>query len=232
MTAVDHGAVLRVGHSAVEPGVPLSELAARLDGAAWDMVELDVLRADGRLVVAHDAGDLALPVRLDFAEALAALRDAVGPDVRIDVDIKATGYEAEVAAAIADAELGPRVLVSTMETSSLAVLRRIAPELALGLSVPLARRDYLSHPLGRVPALAMLTWLRQVLPARVGRALDAGEADAIMAYWGVVTPRLVEAVRSRDAELFVWTVDDHARLPGLVKLGVSGVITNRPDLFG
>lgn len=231
MTAVQPARVLRVGHSAVVPGVPLSQLRDRLDGAGWDMVELDVLRADARLVVAHDASDLALPVRLDFADALAALRDCLASDVRIDVDVKATGYESAVAEAIAAAQLSSRVLVSTMEPSSLAVFRRIAPELRLGLSVPRARRDYLAHPLGRFSVGPMLAWLRRTLPARVGRALDAGATDAIMAHWSVVTPRLVESVCGRDAELFVWTVDDPVRLPQLVALGVSGVITNRPDLF-
>jgi glycerophosphoryl diester phosphodiesterase len=223
--------ILRVGHSIVEPGTPLSELAARLDGAEWDMVELDVLEAGGRLVVAHDPGDLARPVKLDFGDALAALRASCGPAVRFDVDIKATGYEPQVAAAIAAAGITGRTLVSTMHASSLAVLRREAPDLRLGLSVPLARRNYLAHPLTRPGAYGMLAYLRRALPGRVARALDAGEADAVMAHWGVVTPRLADTVRSRGAELFVWTVDDPRRLPPLVALGVSGIITNRSDLF-
>ena len=77
----------------------------------------------------------------------------------------------------------------------------------------------------------MLAYLRRVLPARVARLLGAGEADAIMAHWGVVTPRLVRAVREGEGELFVWTVDDHRRLPGLERLGVTGVITNDRELF-
>ena len=222
---------LRVGHSVVEPGQPLRELAARLDGAEWDMVELDVLSAGDRLVVAHDAGDLALPVQVDFGEALATLASLVGDEVRFDVDIKAIGYERAVAQAIAAAGITERTLVSTMHSTSLAELRRIAPELALGLSVPRVRRDYLGHPLTRPGAYAVLAYLRRALPGQVARVLDAGEADAIMAHWGTVTSRMVQAVRSRGAELFVWTVDDHRRLPALQRLGVSGVITNERDLF-
>jgi glycerophosphoryl diester phosphodiesterase len=206
-------------------------LTSRLGSAAWDMVELDVLRHEGRLVVAHDAGDLARPGLIGFEEGLEALGDVLAPQVRIDVDIKATGYEAEVAAAITAAGLTERTLVSTMERSSLAALRRLAPELALGLSVPLARRNYLAHPLTRPGAYGMLAYLRRVLPGRVAQALDAREADAIMAHWGVVTDRLVAAVLGRGAELFVWTVDDARRLERMRALGVTGVITNEGGLF-
>jgi glycerophosphoryl diester phosphodiesterase len=223
--------ILRVGHSIIGAGVDLDALAERLNGAQWDMVELDVLRHGDRLVVAHDPGELGHPSLVGFDEALHALARLVGPSVRFDVDIKATGYEREVAGAISSAGIAERTLVSTMERASLAVLRREAPELALGLSVPLARRNYLAHPLTRPGAYGMLAYLRRVLPGRVAGVLDAGEADAIMAHWGVVTERLVSVVTGRGAELFVWTVDDARRLERLRTLGVTGVITNERDLF-
>jgi glycerophosphoryl diester phosphodiesterase len=124
-----------------------------------------------------------------------------------------------------------RTLVSTMEASTLRVLRAAAPELRLGLSVPRARRDYLSHPLTRPAAYAMLAYLRQVLPRRAVRVLHSGLADAIMAHWGVVTPSLVEAIHKAGGELYVWTVDDAERLVSLHAQGVRAVITNDPDLF-
>jgi glycerophosphoryl diester phosphodiesterase len=223
--------LLRVGHSIIGAGIELDALPARLDGAQWDMVELDVLRHGDRLVVAHDPGELGHPSLVGFEEALQALAALVGPAVRFDVDIKATGYECEVAQAISAAGIAERTLVSTMERDSLAVLRREAPWLRLGLSVPLARRNYLAHPLTRPGAYGMLAYLRRVLPGRVARTLDAGEADAIMAHWGVVTDRLVSAVTGRGAELFVWTIDDTRRLERVRGLGVTGVITNERDLF-
>ncbi|HEY3774376.1 MAG TPA: glycerophosphodiester phosphodiesterase [Solirubrobacteraceae bacterium] len=228
---VDPPRMLRVGHSIIGAGIELDALPGRLDGAQWDMVELDVLRHGDRLVVAHDPSELGHPSLVDFEDALRALAALVGPSVRFDVDIKSTGYEAEVAAAISAAGIAERTLVSTMERTSLAVLRREAPSLRLGLSVPLARRNYLAHPLTRPGAYGMLAYLRRVLPGRVARALDGGEADAIMAHWGVVTERLVSVVAGRGAELFVWTVDDARRLKRLRTLGVTGVITNERDLF-
>jgi glycerophosphoryl diester phosphodiesterase len=222
---------LRVAHSIVKAGSSLDELPARLAGASWDMVELDVLTRDGDLVVAHDPADLSHPRPIPFAEALVALRDQLPADIRFDVDVKATGYEHQVIEALRAAGLTGRTLVSTMELSSLKIIRAAAPELALGLSVPKARRDYLASPLTRPAAYGMLAYLRRVLPGQTARVLRAAEADAIMAHWGVVTARLVQAVRGLGAELYVWTVDDPKRLLALERLGVTGVITNDRELF-
>ena len=223
--------VRRVGHSIVTAGARLDDLEHRLSGAGWDMVELDVLRHGDALVVAHDPTDLSHPEQIPFAQALRRLRDLLPETVELDVDIKTTGYELEVLETLRALDLIPRTLVSTMEPASLDILRAAAPELRLGLSVPKVKRNYLAHPLTRPVAYAMLTYLRRTLPRQVAQVLRAGEADAIMAHWGVVTRRLVTAVRAEGAELYVWTVDDPARLVALDELGVTGVITNDRELF-
>src|SRR5947209_13946228 len=221
----------RVGHSIIKAGGDLEELAARLEGAAWDMVELDVLARGDELVVAHSAGELEHPHPLRFADALRALRDLLPGHVEFDVDVKSTGYEPAVLETLRSLDLVDRTLVSSMEPDSLRRLRGAAPELRLGLSIPKARRDYLAHPLTRPAAYVMLAYLRRVLPGRAAQALRSGLADAVMAHWGVVTPALVRAVRGAGGDLYVWTVDDPERLRSLHALGVSAVITNDRDLF-
>ena len=62
--------------------------------------------------------------------------------------------------------------------------------------------------------------------------MAAGRCDALMAHWRLVTPRLVRAVREAGGELYVWTVDEAPRIGRLERLGVTGVITNDPRLFG
>ena len=223
--------IRRVGHSIVTAGARLEDLQHQLSGASWDMVELDVLRHGDTLVVAHDPTDLAHPEQIPFSEALNRLRTLLPESVELDVDIKTTGYELEVLEALRELDLVPRTLVSSMEAGSLEVLRAAEPELRLGLSVPKVRRNYLAHPLTRPAAYATLSYLRRSLPRQVTRVLANGEADAIMAHWGVVTRRLVDAVAAHDAELYVWTVDDPARLMALEELGVTGVITNDRELF-
>jgi glycerophosphoryl diester phosphodiesterase len=230
MSAADRGC-RRVGHSIIKAGGDLSQLAARLEGATWDMVELDVLARGDELLVAHSAGDLEHPRPVRFADALAALRDLLPESVELNVDVKGTGYERSVLDTLHSLDLVSRTLISTMEPASLRVLRAEAPELRLGLSMPKARRDYLSNPLTRPAAYVMLAYLRRVLPRQAARAVDGGLADAIMAHWGVVSPALVRAVRGAGGDLYVWTVDDAQRLLSLHALGVSAVITNDRELF-
>src|SRR5436309_3008128 len=64
-----------------------------------------------------------------------------------------------------------------------------------------------------------------VLPAR-------GREDALSAHWRLVSRSLVSAVREAGGELYVWTVDHAPRIRELEELGVTGVITNDPRLFG
>ncbi len=221
----------RVGHSIIKAGADLEQLPGRLASAAWDMVELDVLAHGDELVVAHDPRDLEHPRPIRFADALRALRELLPADVELDVDVKGTGYELAVLDTLRSLDLVNRTLVSTMEAPSLRVLRAADPSLRLGLSVPKARRDYLSQPLTRPAAYVMLAYLRRALPRQVAAALSSGLADAIMAHWGVVTPALVRAVRAGGGDLYVWTVDDAERLKRLDALGVTAVITNDHTLF-
>ena len=118
-----------------------------------------------------------------------------------------------------------------MFTDALARIRAAEPGLRLGWSVPRVRRDYTTDMLTAIPALAILTGYRAALPARARTALREGRFDAIMAHWRVVTRALVRAVHEGGGELYVWTVDDAARIAKLTAMGVDGIITNDPRLF-
>lgn len=200
-----------------------------------DMIEFDVLSekidGSGGLFVAHDFQDLHSRTPLAFEQALEHLRGEAFADIEFDVDVKLPGYELQVVDALHDAGLTSRTLISGMYPSSLARVRAAEPSLRLGWSVPRVRRDYTSDMLTAIPALAMLTGYRALLPRRAAAALRAGTVDAIMAHWRVVTPALVRAVAREAGELYVWTVDDAARIAKLTALGVSGIITNDPRLF-
>jgi len=200
------------------------------------MIELDVLseRADGsvELLVAHDFDDARERTPLRFEQALAHLAGDAFAGVELDVDVKIPGYELRVVQALREHGLVQRTLVSGMFTDSLARIRAAEPTLRLGWSVPRVRRDYTTDMLTAIPALAILTGYRAMLPRRARDALRDGRFDAIMAHWRVVTGALVRAVREGGGELYVWTVDDAARIAKLTALGVDGIITNDPRLFG
>lgn len=47
----------------------------------------------------------------------------------------------------------------------------------------------------------------------------------------VVDRRFVEAARSRDLQVHVWTVNEEREMEQLIRLGVDGIITDRPSLL-
>lgn len=228
----------RVGHKGAH-ALAHGNTAASFDAALAlqvDMIEFDVLSANedgtGALLLAHDYGDAAARETLSLAEGLAHLAQPAFAGIELDVDLKLPGYEEEVVAALREHGLVERTLISTMELTSLARLREIAPEIRLGWSVPKVRRDYLSHPLTKPVAYGAIGVLRRTVPRQAAAAITAGRVDALMAHWSLVTPRLVRAVHGAGGELYVWTVDDAPRIAALERLGVAGIITNDPRLFG
>jgi glycerophosphoryl diester phosphodiesterase len=147
------------------------------------------------------------------------------------VDVKLPGYELRVLGALRDFNLLPRTLVSGMFPAGLAQIRAAEPTLRLGWSVPRVRHDYTTNALTAVPALAILSGYRAMLPRRARVALKDGRFDAIMAHWRVVSRALVRAVAEGGGELYVWTVDDAEQIARLAAIGVDGIITNDPRLF-
>jgi glycerophosphoryl diester phosphodiesterase len=227
----------RVGHKGaahIEPGNTRASFDAALRHGV-DMIELDVLSehvdGSGRLLVAHDYEDMNSRTPLSFEEALEHLASDAFAGLELDVDVKIPGYESRVLEALRTFELIPRTLISGMFPDCLARIRAAEPALRLGWSVPRVRRDYTTDMLTAIPALAILTGYRATLPARARTALREGRVDAIMAHWRVVSSKLVRAVREGDGELYVWTVDDAARIAKLTAMGVDGIITNDPRLF-
>ena len=227
----------RVGHKGaahIEPGNTLASFDAALAHGV-DMIELDVLSerpaGDGPLLVAHDYQDMRSRPPLTFERALEHLASEPFSAVELDVDIKLPGYELRVLEALRALDLVDRTLISGMFPAGLARIREAEPALRLGWSVPRVRRDYTTHMLTAIPALAALGGYRATLPHRARAALRAGRFDAIMAHWRVVSRRLLRAVAEGGGELYVWTVDDASMIARLTEMGVDGIITNDPRLF-
>jgi glycerophosphoryl diester phosphodiesterase len=223
--------LIRVGHKGadhVAPGNTVESFEAALEHGV-DMIEFDVLRQGGRLLLAHDPEDARRPDVITLSEGLDHL---MGTGVELDVDLKWHGYEAEVVDELRARDLLDRVLVSTMELRSINAIRALDPAVRLGLSVPKVRRDPRDRrPVARYPAYARLGVVRELLPGRAARAIRAGRYDALMSHQAMVSPKLVAAVHGAGGELYVWTVDDAERITALEALGVDGVITNDPRLF-
>ena len=229
----------RVGHKGADlitPGNTQASFEAAL-AADVDMIEFDVLseRVDGtgELFLAHDYSDLERRRggARTLADGLTRFRGEADAGIDLDVDLKLTGYEDRVLAALREAGLLDRSLISTMEEASLRHIRAVAPAVKLGWSVPRVKRNPFKSRVTAVPAYALLQVLRRRLPGTVARAIREGRVDAIMANFHVVTERMVRGVLDAGGEIYVWTVDDPRRIEQLRGLGVTGCISNDPRLL-
>jgi glycerophosphoryl diester phosphodiesterase len=240
MTPSQQRAMRRIGHKGADhiaPGNTVASFDAAL-AHGCDMVEFDVLperapdgELTGRLVLAHDFKDAARRDPLTLEEGLDHLAGEPFAAVDLDVDLKTHGYEERVVSALRERGLEARALISTMEAVSLPVLRRASEVVRVGWSVPKVRHNYLANPATKPIALATVQVLRRTVPRAVARALRAGEIDAVMSHFSLVTPHFVRVVRRAGGELYVWTVDDAKRIRRFERMGVTGVITNDPRLF-
>ncbi len=226
--------VKRVGHKGadtVAPGNTPASFQAALD-AGVDMIEFDVLGLpEGRLVLAHDFEDAARRDPLTLDEGLDHFAGEAYAGVELDVDMKLPGYEEAVLEGLTARGLSDRALISSTYLESLDRVGELAGDIRRGWSVPRARRDYTRTVLAP-GALILARVMRARLPRRAEAALAAGRCDAIMAHWLLVSERLVATVRGAGGQLYAWTVDDAARIARLVAMGLDGVITNDPRLFG
>jgi glycerophosphoryl diester phosphodiesterase len=226
--------VKRVGHKGADliaPGNTLESFEAALSHGV-DMIEFDVLRLrDGRLVLAHDYEDAEKREPPTLEEGLDHFAGEAYVGVELDVDLKLPGYEREVVEGLAARGLTDRSLISTTYPESLDLIGRLAPGQRRGWSVPRARRDYTNSPY-RAVVLPILSYMRRRLPGQAAGMIRAGRCEAVMCHWRLVSRQLVTAVQGAGGHLYVWTVDDASHIEELSALGVDGVITNDPRLFG
>jgi len=140
------------------------------------------------------------------------------PTVGVNIDMKA--LEPRVPQLTCDvvraAGRSDSVMVASFHDANLATFRQACPEVATSAG-PGEVRDFYAFN------LAFLG--RWTLPAA-----DAFQVPVRQGSIEVVTPRMVRGLRERNVRLDVWTINDEAEMRRLLDLGVSGIITDRPDL--
>jgi glycerophosphoryl diester phosphodiesterase len=211
----------RVGHKGagqLAPGNTIASFDAALTHGV-DVIEFDVLRVRGRLVLAHSGLDAWHRPCLTLVEALAVLSDARFAGLLFNVDLKRPGYEAETMAALRAAGLIGRVLVSSQFPRCLDRVRRVEPGVRVGISVGgwLSRRRH--------------RWNRRVVQ-RLFDAIESGRFDCLMAHHRLVDSELVARMAAAGGEVYAWTVDSEQIIERLSTTGVAGITTNDPRLFG
>ena len=235
--------LVRIGHKGADAVVPGNTVASfvRAVEIGVDVIEMDVLwLPDGRpaapaherspLAVVHDwrAAEKRKPPTLD--EVLGAFTRPPLDRVRINLDIKLPGREAEMVEAIHRHELAGRSSISTMEVRSLEAVRELDPVLPRGWTVPRVSFDW------TVPWLKPLLMLgaeaaRRRLPGKVRQGIPELAVESVWAWHGAVTEPLVAVTKAAGVELNVWTVDDPERVARLKAMGVTGICSNDPRIL-
>lgn len=141
---------------------------------------------------------------------LAEVVEAVGDSAFIDIEIKSgttqyPGIERKVADFILARGIGARVVVSSFNHHALMELKRIAPEIPVGLL-------YVAALIG--------PWS---YAERVG-------ADALHPLHYTVCPRMVEKAHERGLQVNPWTVNSEKHIRRMLAAGVDAIITNVPAL--
>jgi glycerophosphoryl diester phosphodiesterase len=225
------------GASALAPENTIAAFEKAVELGA-DVIELDLhMSQDGELVVIHDdtldrTTDGSGPVRerslgelmrLDagrwFGEGFAGQRiprldevlDRFAGKVPLALEIKAgstffPGIEEKVISALRERAAIDHAAVASFDHYALRRLKEIEPTIRTAALL-----------VGRPVSLSALAG-----PAKAdGLALEAS----------FVTKTEVEACRAAGLQLVVWVVNDPAQMRHFIRLGVDGIITDRPDLL-
>ena len=236
--------LIRIGHKGADALVPGNTIASfeRAVEVGVDLIEFDVLwLEDGHprlprtrrspLVVSHDwhAAEASPPPTLE--EVLQAFTLPPLDEVAFNLDIKLPGREGEIVEALVSYGLLDRARISTMEMATLRALRQLEPALHLGWTVPRVTRDWTRSTWLKPALLAGVTAARRRMPETVREGVPELGVESVWAFYGVVSPALVEVAGGAGVELNVWTVDDPDRIARLEAMGVTGICSNDPRLL-
>ena len=221
----------------------LAAFAAAVD-LGYRYLETDVhATSDGVLVAFHDAtldratdgrGPIAAQpwsvvsrARIEGVEPVPRLEEALAawPDVRFNLDVKASGAVAPLVRVLTAARAVDRVCVASFSE------RRRRAVLA-GLRA--AGHREVTSSAGRQGVVRFLAAAAAGLRGRALRAAAAADCLQVPERAGalrVVTGATLDAARSAGLPVHVWTVNDPAAMHRLLDAGVDGLVTDRADLL-
>jgi len=227
-TLVARSSLLRIAHRGaptVAPGNTSAAIRAALD-LGVDLVEVDLhATADGHLVLWHDpaipSGGQTLPIArhhlaalqqidlgggqrlLELHDAMHLARDRAG----LLIDLKAPAL-APALVACARSQQAARLVVCGHYWSSLRLIGALDPTIGIAFTINRAWQRLAAWP-----------YLRR------------GQAHAVTINWRQLTRARVASYQALGLAVIAWTVDDPALMRRLLAFGVTGITSNRPDLF-
>lgn len=210
----------RIGHggaSALERANSLASFdAARAIGV--DFIEFDVRLWRDELILAHTVLHARRPGNLRLIDALTHLSQPSFAGIGLHLDVKQTGCEALILHELRSTGLLERSLLCSQIPAVLDRFRALEPGAQVGISVggALARA---THRWGN--------WRPRLLAGLAERRWNA-----VMVQHRLVDPALVQSVGQHGSRLYAWTVNERPLIDRMRRLGVHGITTADPRLFG
>ena len=140
------------------------------------------------------------------------------PNIRVNVDLKPKNPPSlrQYIQEIYEAGAEERVMTASFHDPVLKMFRKHNPQLATSATpIEIAR---------------LLVRQRLGVSSRARAPYKAIQVPPKMYGISVVTEGLVRATHRRGAEVHVWTIDDEPTMIDLLRQGVDGIMSNRPDL--
>jgi glycerophosphoryl diester phosphodiesterase len=219
------GRPLVIGHrgaAAVAPENTRESFLAAV-AAGVDAVEFDISPG---LRIGHSEHELPGDT-MTLDELLEELRPH---DVRLHLDVKLPGYEAEVVGAVRRHDVSERAYVSTSFALTGRRLAELAPDLTVAIGYP---RDRLGvakvgwpEPLTRAGAAT----LRRAMPARIPVLLRWARAGALSLHHTLCSRAAVATAHRLGAPVLAWTANDEAAVRRLAEAGVDGIVSDDPEM--
>jgi len=136
-----------------------------------------------------------------LAEALAACKGVS----RVDIELKFYGHnqrlEERVVELVEAAGMENQIVTMSLSRDMVAKMKRLRP-----------------------------AWTSGLLSAKALGDLSGVAADFLAVEKSMATRRFIRRAHRAGKPVYVWTVDDPARMVRMMGLGVDGLITNRPDV--
>jgi glycerophosphoryl diester phosphodiesterase len=232
--------VLNIAHRGASEHLPDNTIAsfdqALLENA--DMIEFDIRKtADGEIVLFHDwyaginfnekpnlnyprlVSHLAFKDLAHFCEnngfRLATLSEVLnryGNRIDLNIELKAGGYEKEVVDLLYKFNMNGRVVLSSFFPWVIKKIKDIDPKIKTGWII------------GQEQVI-LLNRLARPMVSLLFKNLQAESAHL---HYEIITPAIIQHFHSRRIPIYAWTVNEIGIMQMLIKMGIDGIITNRP----
>ena len=157
--------------------------------------------------------------------------DAVKGLALMNIDLKSAGGEERLVELIVNKGVEEDVLISSYHAKSLRKIKQLEPKIHTGISLP-RERFHLSSLAGIGPLRwSTLIVMRRIIRFWAERQIEKAQADAVMLYYQLLSPGLVEHLNGLGVSVYTYTIDDERSIRKAVDMGVHGIASNRPELL-